>query len=74
MQLHNETKMTAEAMIAPDGSLVLLSPVILPFKPGQCLRLQITTIEEQSAETMHRRGAPVVRYEELCGATPTANR
>jgi len=65
MKQYNETKMTAEAMIAPDGSLILLSPAILPFKPGQSVRLQIVSTEEQPAETLHRRSAPVMRYEEL---------
>jgi len=67
---HTNQKLSAEAMIAPDGSLVLLSPAVLPYKPGTYLRVQISVAEEQVAEAPIRRTIPLMRYEELIGVLP----
>lgn len=65
MQRNNLSNITAEAMIAPDGSLVLLAPALLPFKPGQRLQLQISTCDEQEAEAWRPCATPIMRYEDL---------
>jgi len=56
-------------MIAPDGSLVLLYPAVLPYRPGQSLRVRISPSDETNGA---RRLGSLMRYEELIGLTPPA--
>jgi len=65
MQRNTLSNLTAEAMIAPDGSLVLLTPALLPFKPGQRLHLQISVCDEQETEAWRPCATPVMRFEEM---------
>ncbi len=36
----------AEGIIAPDGSLILITPALLPLHPGQRVSMQITIPQE----------------------------
>ncbi len=53
----------AEGIIAPDGSLILLAPALLPFHPGERVTLNISLQSEEalapSATVLHT----ILRYD-----------